>query len=820
MPINSKNATPQKNSSEKKISKPKAKSPSKSKVNSTDTNDYFEAIFKNSEFGIVIFDLNGKIINVNKAIVDVLGYSKKELNELTVANISHPQDNDLTQKLIADLFNGKLTRAQTEKRYISKNGKVVPTRVTIFVAKKVNSKVVELIAFIEDLTDQKEIIKRLENEQTLLDTLLENIPDSIYFKDRKSRFVRINNALARKHGLNSPEESYGRTDFDIFGIEHSTQAFNDEQEIIRTGIPLIGKEEKEDWLDGRTTWGSTTKMPWYDKYGNIIGTFGITRDITEKVLNQEQIKLKELLYRSLFTNSVDGIFLIDESIIDCNQAILDLLQYEREEFIGLLPSQFSPEFQPNGKNSHDYANEKIALAFNGTPQRFYWMPKRKDGKLIDTEISLNKVMINGRKLVQAVMRDITERLQNEKLREAVFAISETAYTISNMYNLYEKVHQEVSNLMPAKNFYIALLDEKQNVISFPYFVDEFDPPQEPKKPGRGLTEYVMRLGTPALIDAKKDLELREQGEVDLIGAPQAIWLGVPLKIEGKTLGVIVVQDYENEKAFSDYEVQILSFVAAQVAQVIERKRNADEMKKITLEIQQLNATKDKFFSIIAHDLRNPFITILGFSDLLISDYSELTDDERKFYLEEMKKSAELSHNLLQNLLQWSRSQTGRIEFNQSAIFLHHVINSNFDLLESSAEKKDIKMISEISDNIKLFADEDMLNTILRNLLTNSIKFTPRNGIITVSATLNKSFANISVSDTGVGMDEIALNNLFRIDISHSSHGTDHEAGTGLGLILCKEFVEKHGGTISVSSKPGKGTTFTFTIPLDSAQTTG
>lgn len=816
MPRNSKKVTPAKKSSESKISKSKKESKPKSKTSGIVTNEYFDAIFKNSEFGIAIFDPKGKIINVNKALVDVIGYSKKELNELTVANISYPQDNELTQKLIADLVDGKLTRAQSEKRYISKNGKVVPTRVTIFIAKKVNSKVVELISFIEDLTDQKEMMNKLENEQILLDTLLENIPDSIYFKDRKSRFIRINKSLARKHGLNSVEESYGRTDFDIFGIEHSTQAFNDEQEIIRTGIPLIGKEEKEDWLDGRTTWGSTTKMPWYDKYGNIIGTFGVTRDITEKVLSQEQIKSKELLYRSLFTNSVDGIFLIDGQIIDCNQAILDLLQYEREEFIGLFPSKFSPEFQPSGKNSFNYINEKISLALNGVIQRFYWAPKRKDGKLVDTEISLSMVMIGGKKLVQAVVRDITERLQNEKLREAIFAISETAYTVSDMYNLYEKVHQEVSNLMPAKNFYIALLDEKQNMISFPYFVDEFDPPQEPKKSGRGLTEYVMRVGTPALIDAKKDLELREQGEVDLIGAPQAIWLGVPLKIEGKTFGVIVVQDYENENAFGDYEVQILSFVAAQVAQVIERKRNADEMKKITLELQQLNATKDKFFSIIAHDLRNPFITILGFSDLLLSDYSELSDEERKFYLEEMKKSAELSHNLLQNLLQWSRSQTGRIEFNQSALFLHHVINSNFDLLYGSAEKKDIKMVSEVSVDIKLFADEDMLNTVLRNLLTNSIKFTPRHGTITVSASLNKSMAQISVSDTGVGMDESALNNLFRIDISHSSHGTDREAGTGLGLILCKEFVEKHGGTISVSSAPGKGTTFTFTIPMASA----
>jgi PAS domain S-box-containing protein len=785
----------------------------KQKKSSSKDNEFFDAIFNNSEFGVAIFQPNGKILKVNKVILDFLGYTEKELNELTIAKISYPQDHALTEKFLSELLEGKRTQYKAEKRYIAKNGKIVPTKLSVQIAQKKNGKVTQLIGIIEDLTEKNEILDKLETEQTLLNALLKNIPDSIYFKDRKSRFVKVNAAKAVKHKFATPDEIIGKSDFDLYGKEHSTTAFNDEQQIISTNTPLIDIEEKIDLPDGKMRYGSTTKMPWYDKYGNIIGTFGITRDITEKVLNQEEVKSSEFLYRSLFTNSVDGIFLLDTVVKDCNQAVCDLLQYERMEFIGLFPSDFSPQFQPDGRASLESMKAKISATLNGAPQRFYWVYQRKDGKLVDTEISLSPVMISGQKLVQAVVRDITERLRDEKLREALFVISETAYTASDMYNLYQKVHEVVGRLMPAKNFYISLYDEKTDTLSFPYFVDEYDPPQATKKMGRGLTEYVLRQETATLIDSKKDYELRKMGEVDLIGAPQAVWLGVPLKIAGKTTGVIVVQHYEDEKAYGEYEVQILTFVAAQVAQVIERKRNADEMKKITNELQQLNATKDKFFSIIAHDLRNPFITILGFSDLLITDYFELTDEERKFYLEEMKKSAELSHNLLQNLLQWSRSQTGRIEFNQSTLPLKNMVNSNLELLEGTAAKKGIQLISEIPENMILFADEDMLNVVIRNLLTNAIKFTQRNGIIHVSAYTNDSKAEISVKDSGVGMDDSALNNLFRIDVSHSSYGTNNEVGTGLGLILCKEFIEKHGGKISVISEPGKGSTFTFTIPI-------
>ncbi|MFA7228932.1 MAG: ATP-binding protein, partial [Melioribacteraceae bacterium] len=505
-------------------------------------------------------------------------------------------------------------------------------------------------------------------------------------------------------------------------------------------------------------------------------------------------------------------FISNGLITDCNPAVLDILKCERDFVLGHSPADFSPELQPDGRRSTESANEKIGLTFIGIPQRFYWQHKRKDGSLVDSDISLRAVTIEGKKIIQATMRDITEIKRSEKFRQVLFDISETAYIAPDMSSLYKHIHEKIAELMPVKNIYLALYDEKTNMISFPYFVDEYDPPQLPKKLSAGLTEYILRKGEAELINAQKDLELRKAGEVELIGEPAAIWLGVPLKLSGKTIGVIVVQDYENETAYGEEEMQILTFVSEQIAHVIERKGASEAIKKYAEELKQLNNTKDKFFSIIAHDLRNPFITILGFSDLLISDFDDLTDDEKIFYISEMKKSAETSHNLLQNLLQWSRAQTGRIEFNPLKLDLAGIVTSNVELLTPHASRKQIQINSAVPENVFVLADEDMLNTILRNLITNAIKFTETNGLINIDYEDGADQITVCVSDNGVGMSPAVKEKLFKADENQTTMGTAHETGTGLGLILCKEFIEKHGCIIWVESEVGKGSKFCFTLP--------
>ncbi|MBN1599474.1 MAG: hypothetical protein JW894_14360 [Bacteroidales bacterium] len=239
----------------------------------------------------------------------------------------------------------------------------------------------------------------------------------------------------------------------------------------------------------------------------------------------------------------------------------------------------------------------------------------------------------------------------------------------------------------------------------------------------------------------------------------------------------------------------------------------EELIKINKALQELNATKDKFFSIIAHDIKNPFGTIMGFLDLLQLNFRQWTDDKKEQIVNILKETSDNVYSLLENLLQWSRSQRGIIEYNPENLSIKGQINTVLKLLNEAANTKNIVLENLVQeDDIKVYADKRMLDTILRNLIGNAIKFTRSGGKVVIRSCEDNTFQKIEVSDNGVGMTPDQLRNIFKIDSQLSAQGTNNESGTGLGLILCKEFIDKHGGNISVESEPEKGSTFCFTIP--------
>jgi len=234
----------------------------------------------------------------------------------------------------------------------------------------------------------------------------------------------------------------------------------------------------------------------------------------------------------------------------------------------------------------------------------------------------------------------------------------------------------------------------------------------------------------------------------------------------------------------------------------------------TSELNESNASKDKFFSIIAHDLKNPFNAIIGLSGLMDEEIKSGDHAETEKYAELINTSAVQTLKLLENLLEWANSQRGKIAFSPAQINLRELIDEEFSLLKDMSSSKNIELRRDITENFTIFADKNMFKTILRNLISNAIKFTHKNGKVEVKAMIIKNGVELAVSDSGIGMTNETISKLFRIDANLSTRGTENEKGTGLGLILCKEFVEKHGGKIWVESEDGKGSIFRFILPLD------
>lgn len=238
-----------------------------------------------------------------------------------------------------------------------------------------------------------------------------------------------------------------------------------------------------------------------------------------------------------------------------------------------------------------------------------------------------------------------------------------------------------------------------------------------------------------------------------------------------------------------------------------------QLRSSETQLRELNATKDKFFNIVAHDLKNPFTSLLGATELLYHNIQNMDKEKIRKLAQILNESAKSGYAILLNLLDWSRSQTGTIKMNLQKIDLKKVIDDNISDFHLNCIDKEITMVSDFTENITITADKNMLNTILRNLLSNAIKFTPRGGFVKVSGEIKKDEIEVSIKDNGIGVSHDNINKLFRIDSKYSRPGTEKELGTGLGLKLSREFVEKLGGRIWAESEENQGSCFTFSIPL-------
>lgn len=635
--------------------------------------------------------------------------------------------------------------------------------------------------------------------------------------------------------------------------------------------------------------------------------------------------------------------IIDENsiIVNVNQAFCKFFNKTKEELVGKsLSILYTPDIEeiknPDFRKK-EYLDFKKNLQSGNIRLHQEVELHLWDGRRLWMEIVNSIIYDNNKKpYVHSIFRDITERVRKEKIQNALYQISELTNLKPEMNEFYTRVHHIVRELMPADNFYIALYDENKDEVSFPYFVDEIDEPPEPSKMGKGLTAYIIRKGLPLLVTEEIEKELVEKGEIEIIGSPAKIWLGVPLILNNKSIGAIVVQDYHTDKRYGEEEKQILTFVSEQITitlnhlriqeslvhsetqfrQVwmnsfdgmrivdkngiivdvnpafckmfdveakdvigkrytviykdadikfrkfienfknrninphLEQKvvlwndkeiylelsnsyitlhdnneylfsifRDMTQKKNMELELiesakklRELNATKDIFFSIISHDLKSPFNSILGFSNVLSTDFDSLPKEQIKHFINIIYKTGKSIYSLLENLLQWSRLQTGRISNQPIILNLYEQVNNVIVLLSGNALRKNIRLENLIPLRTNVFVDQNFISAILQNLISNAIKFTPQNGSITISCKDLGDLVEISVKDTGVGMDEAAVSNLIKLDCIRSTAGTDKETGTGLGLLLCKQMIEASGGTIRVESKVNSGSNFIFTLP--------
>ena len=768
-----------------------------------------------AEVIFLVFDKNQSITYANMKASQVLGYSEVDLIGKNWYDYFTPVKNrEKRKKGFSDIFLGIQPVEEYQENIIMDrygDEHIVGWRDAVIRDNRNN-----ITAFISsgiDITEQKKIEESLRYERYLLQILMDNIPDGIFFKDKESKYIRAGKGL----GLKDPDQSSvsGKTDFAFFAREYAQNSLREEQDIIASGIPVINKIEKQVFLSGTQKWVSTTKVPVYDAENKISGIVGISRDISELKKAEDKIKENEHRWRYLLENSPICIAIISKgTILYANSEAMNIVGAESpEQVLGkriydFIPAEFLHNFFLLNKALRNQEDFKIPH----TEGRLYKLNR----EIVEVEGAAIPVNHMGKDAVQVIFKDISERKNQEKLRQIIYEILQTANSEVNIEHLYKFIHNSVKSLMKAENFYIALYDHETDLISLPYHTDKFDSPPLPFKPGKSLTAKVLTDGKPLLITRDAFQKLEVSGEMESMGTACKIWLGVPLKIQDKSIGVMVVQDYENEFTYGLKELLILETIAFPVSRAIERKMVETERETLINQLREINLSKDRLFSVISHDLRSPFNALLGLSGILANDYDSLSDKDRSSYLNYINQTSRNLYALVNNLLEFSRFQTGKVQFNPKNIKYSDIVRKSISLLEGNAVSKKIAIIDNLEE-AEIFADEAMLNSIIQNLLSNAIKFTEPGGKVEISGQVfadnKRKEIELRIKDQGVGMNKELSQNLLTTDKIFSTIGTSKEPGSGLGLLITRDYVEKNKGTISVTSEPGVGTEFVVTLPL-------
>jgi two-component system, cell cycle sensor histidine kinase and response regulator CckA len=412
----------------------------------------------------------------------------------------------------------------------------------------------------------REPAERKVDDLDLAREIIENVSAAIYVKDAENRFVLVNQPAARLFGKTA-DELLGGNDGLLDSLEPTRRLIDHDREILLSGKPL--RFELIFTVANEAHTFSVTKTPYFDSGDKVTGLMSIARDVTERKKGEVALEAQRAFLRQIIDLDPNFIFAKDSfgAFTLVNQAVADAYGTKVEDLIGKTDADFN-----SNHNEVEFFRQKDLEVIDSLQPRFIAEERITDANGQVRWLQTVKIPIvgaNGKaSQVLGVSTDITLRKRIEVLQNAVYLVAQAAERATSLDNLFNEVHEIISAVMPAQNFYIALYDKDKDLLSFPYFVDEVDPTPSALKPGKTLTGYVLRTGKSLLCDEATDRSLRKSGEVEIIGASSAIWLGVPLVAENRTLGVMTVQHYSNPHAYGKREQQMLEYVSSQVAKAI------------------------------------------------------------------------------------------------------------------------------------------------------------------------------------------------------------------------------------------------------------
>lgn len=750
--------------------------------------------------GIVsVIDLHGRITHANDHLCEISGYSREELlGESSRIFYSGHHPKEFFSEMWSTISEGGVWDGEICDR--AKDGTLYWTTTTLVPMVGPDGVARQFIGIAKDITERKRMEQELACERDLLRNLLEHFPDVIYFKDLHSRFTRVGRAYGERLGLDDINELVGKTDAHLFTEEHARAAFEDEQRIIRTGEPVLNRVEKEEWKGeaGRITWALSTKLALRDKDGTIIGTFGISKDITaikEAELELEQVnrrmleahqelKASEQRFRTLSATAPVGIFEADR------EGIWTYVNSWWEVISGRTLDEAADDGWRRMVHPEDesrvYAGWRAAIDAAGEfDSEFRY--RRPSGEI--RWVHARSVPIRSEEGELAGFVGTVKDITAQKLVENELRASETRFR-----SVTQSCHDAIISV-----------DGDGKIVFW----------------NRGATttfghreEEIVGKHLEALVP-ERFRQLCRDGLADVRAGDERGLLGKTIEFTGLRMDG---SEFPGDFSLSTWSSDEGVFYTGIVRDITSRKRTERALLEAKEEAEQASRTKSDFLANMSHEIRTPMNGILGMTGLALE--TELTREQRE-YLTMTRSSAESLLRLINDILDFSKIEAGKLELETIGFSLRDCIGDTLKPLGLRADQKGVELTARIPPEVpdQVLGDPMRLRQILVNLTENAIKFTPE-GDVMVRVSMDAPADNghepmfhFSVSDTGIGIPAEKQALIFEAFSQADGTTTRHFGGTGLGLAISSELVRKMKGEIWVESEVGRGTTFHFTARL-------
>lgn len=702
-------------------------------------------------------------------------------------------------------------------RIFTNNREVKWIQANLDIVRNSANEITHIQGICEDITERKKAEDLFFESSQRLKDQFNHTPLASIIWDANFKVLEWNNSAQRIFGY-SAEEAKGLSVKDLITPPY----FASEMKKIQEDI-LTVKNAHRSTNENITKSGKIITCDWYnvtlkDASGKIIGVASLADDITERINSKKLLEKSERKYRDIFEKSIDAVLILKNGhFVDCNEAAIKMFGLDRETIFSLHPSQLSPEKQPDGASSFLKSEEMMKITLEKGSNRYRCNQWHTNGHVFPTEVTLTRINEEDDGFtIHVVISDITERVKKEALEDVLYNISKAALTIGDFQEFSLFVRNELHKIIDTSNFYIALHNEETDMITTPVFVDEREEVEE-FSAKNSLTGYVIKSKKPLILTKEAHQELINNNIVTLIGEFAKIWVGVPLFIQEKCIGAIVVQSYEDENAYNENDVQLLEFVADQISTTIQRKKVENELNSALVQAQESDRLKSAFLANMSHEIRTPMNGIIGFSELCLEP--NITKEKQREFANIVIKSSKRLLSIVNDILDISKIEAGAVTLHLESINLNKLLDELETFYKPIAQENNLILNCEKGlENYKsaIETDKVKLNQVLSNLLSNAFKFTDT-GSIKFGYELIDSNLQFYVKDTGIGVEANLQNKIFdRFSQGNLDLSKQHK-GTGLGLAITKKIVELFHGEIWLNSGEN-GTTIYFTIPYNKSKT--